>query len=160
MKIMLDSNAYDKVIATPDLLSELERVIAEGRVELVSTHIQDDELDKVPDSAKKEALKKILTRNVPTTEFVIGTSRIGQAKIGVGESCGIRYADIQRGNPKHIEDALIALAAAAEADVLVTEETRLFKKVRTASTTLQVWKFVDLENYIKGLKGKQIGYTQ
>jgi hypothetical protein len=43
------------------------------------------------------------------------------------------------GNPKHAEDALIASTAAAAADVLVTNETRLTSKIKRAEFPVSVW---------------------
>lgn len=75
-------------------------------------------------------------------------SDLGLACLGNGEAGGLHYEEIQKGNPQHIEDALIALAAAKEADILVTDDKRLGKKVKAAASTLQVWCFADLVAYI------------
>jgi len=153
-RIMLDSNIFDNVAATPGLTDDLRALEKGGELEIVSTHVQDDQLKNIPDLAKRKAVLAIPRRIVPTTEFVLGTSRLDQACLGDGEAGGIYYDDIQINNPKHVEDALIALAAAREVDVLVTHDKQLSKKIKAAATNLQVWVFHDLIAYVDGLKRK------
>jgi hypothetical protein len=46
---------------------------------------------------------------------------------------------VMGGNPNHAEDGLIASTAAAAADVLVTNETRLASKINRAGLSVEVW---------------------
>ena len=55
---------------------------------------------------------------------------------------GHRRANIHvrvAGNPNHAEDALIASTAAGEADVLVTNDSRLAAKIQRERVQVQVW---------------------
>lgn len=148
---------FDKIAATPGLTDDLEALTKAGELEIVSTHVQDDELRRISNLVKRGAVLRIPRRIVPTTEVVLGVSRFGLARFGSGEAGGVRYDDIQIGNPRHIEDALIGLAAAHEADVLVTDEDRLAKKVKVAATTLQVWNFARLVGHIEKVKKQRAG---
>lgn len=154
MRIMLDSNVFDKVAAKPEIIHDLGLLTRTGELEIVSTHIQDDQLKKIPDRTKRDAVLGIPGRIVPTTEFVLDVSDLELSCLGNGEAGSLHYEDIRRGNPRHIEDALIALAAAHEADVLVTDDKRLGKKVKATASALQVWVSADLVAYIEDLKGR------
>ena len=52
------------------------------------------------------------------------------------------------GNPKHAEDALIAATAVGEADVFVTNETRLASKIRHAGFAVDVWPWDRFVNWL------------
>ena len=41
---MLDSNIFDEIIKTPGLAGQLRSLTASGRLDIVVTHVQEDEL--------------------------------------------------------------------------------------------------------------------
>jgi len=59
---------------------------------------------------------------------------------------------VQGGNPKHSEDALIAATAELEADVLVTNDGQLKRRLRksqqTRASPIQIWKFEDFRQFV------------
>ncbi|HEU4831672.1 MAG TPA: hypothetical protein VFU18_03100 [Actinomycetota bacterium] len=44
LRVMLDSNIFDEIIKTPGLAGQLRSLTASGRLDIVVTHVQEDEL--------------------------------------------------------------------------------------------------------------------
>jgi hypothetical protein len=152
IKIMLDSNVHDKVIAVPGFVDRMRAAIETGHIKIVTTHIQRDELGRIPDPAKRSAALDVPGTVTATAGAIWNVSRWDQARFGEGAS-DIKYTDIFKGNPRDIEDALITITAASEADVLVTQETgKLLKRILATGSKLAVWDFERLRRYIDGLE--------
>jgi hypothetical protein len=139
MRIMLDSNVHDLVLADQVALSVIKQRIADGRLTLVSTHVQRDELSLAPEP-KREALLAIygMAEKVSTTGAVWDVSKWDESSWG-SDAVNASIVAHMAGNTKHAEDALIAATAADEADVLVTNETRLASKIQRAGISVEVW---------------------
>lgn len=148
---MFDSNIYDKVIADEALFSQLRSLVDSNQLEIVSTHVQLDELGKIEDDAKRESALAVPSTIVPSMGFVLDVSRLDMACLDGGDPGIIEYEQIQKGNPKHIEDALIALTAHHEAAVLVTEDNNLTNKIKATKTTLTLWKFEEFKSFVSSL---------
>jgi hypothetical protein len=130
---MLDSNVFDHLLKDAQVCGLLEELVDSGRVTLLSTHVQRDELAaKTDDLEKRAALLEChdrLTRSVPTGAFVLDVSRFDAARFGpaVGEAA---FDDVLRtpragrrdGMPGHTNDALITDTALAEDAILVSSE--------------------------------------
>jgi predicted nucleic acid-binding protein len=152
IRIMLDSNVHDEVIAVPGFVDRMRVAIATGHIEIVTTHIQKDELARIPDPFKRVATLDVPGTITSTAGAVWGVSRWDQARYGEGTS-DIKYTDIFKGNSRDIEDALIAITAASEADVLVTQEKKtLVNRILVAGSKLAVWDFERLRRYIECLE--------
>jgi len=151
MVFLIDSQIYDKIVADTDFQRRLEALLAAGRFRMLSTHVQEDEINQTPNVAKRAALQSVNTEKVPTMGVVVGVSQIDQARISSDEVKGLRFEEIRRGNLKHTEDALIATTAAQEADVLVTDDITLQKRVRSQPTKIEVWDFEQFKNYVDSL---------
>jgi hypothetical protein len=136
---MLDSNVHDLIVANPRIRDAINRRINSGALKLITTHVQRDELSSAP-ADKREALLCIYGQamSVHTSGAVWGVSNWGAAKYGSPNETSSINA-IMSGNRRHAEDALIASTADGEADVLVTDETRLHSKIRRAGFTVKVW---------------------
>ena len=152
MRIMIDTNIYDSLIDDNKTLKLVEQLVAEGLVKLLTTHIQEDEVEQTKATDKREKLKNVsITNKIGTSVFVIGTSRIGEAGLGSGTENGVEFTRIQKFNSKHTNDAIIAVTTAKEADVLVTEDTKLREKIKAQSTTLETWDYKQFTDYINSL---------
>ena len=55
---MLDSNIFDQIIDTPDLVDHLRSLTASGRPDIVVTHVQEDELARIQDTEKSRAIQQ------------------------------------------------------------------------------------------------------
>jgi len=139
MRIMLDSNVHDLVAADQAVLTAIRQRIADGRLKLVSTHVQRDELSGAPEQ-KRAALLAIyeLSEKVSTTGAVWDVSSWDECNWGT-EEVNASIVALMAGNTKHAEDALIAATAAGEADILVTNEIRLASKIQRAGFSVKVW---------------------
>lgn len=125
-RFLLDSNIHDKLIGEPDLLPVLARHVAEGRMELLSTHVQADEIAETPDPRRASALMEVPVKQVETSGIVFGVSRFGQARFAESEP----LEKLRRGNLAHTKDALIANTARLEGATLVTEDRTLASRAR------------------------------
>jgi hypothetical protein len=152
IKVMLDSNVHDEVIAVPGFSDRLRRAIVAGDIQIVTTHVQRDELERIADPVKRAAALDVPGAVTATAGAVWSVSRCDQAKYGEGDG-DIKYAEIFKGNPRDIEDALIAITAASEVDVLVTQEkTKLPSRILATGSKLKVWDFDRLRRYVDDLE--------
>ena len=116
LRVMLDSNIFDEIIKTRGLAGQQRSLTASGRLDIVVTHVQEDELAGIQAAEKRRAIQQVPRRVVPTSVFVVGVSRLGQARLGEGQEGGLEYDTLHGENPKRVHDAVIALTAAAEAE--------------------------------------------
>jgi hypothetical protein len=67
MRIMLDSNIYDRIIEAPDFVDLLERAVTRGQMVMLFTHIQettaDTEADILVTGEKKRLPNRIRDAN-------------------------------------------------------------------------------------------------
>ena len=146
LRVMLDSNIFDEIIKTPGLAGQLRSLTASGRLDIVVTHVQEDELAGIQAAEKRRAIQQVPRRSIPTAVFVLDVSRLGQARLGEGHEGGLEYDTLDGENPKRVRDAVIALTAAAEAEdveAFVTVDDRLARRVSAKAKTLKVWNFTE-----------------
>lgn len=148
MRIMLDTMIYDLIVATPGMTDRLNQLSREGKVILLCTHIQEDQLANIPDQKKRSAVAAIVRKKVSTSGAVYGASKYGQATYGDGSPGGVSISDVRSPSGKHAPDALIATTAAQHADVLVTEDNRLANRMRSLPSPCQIWGFGELKQYV------------
>jgi hypothetical protein len=132
---MCDANIYDKIVGDDEVLRRLDR--DDCPVRIVATHVQDDEHAQIPDEQKRQAFVRSPRRRVPTADFVIGFSRLDQARLGGGAAHDVVQGQAKPG--KHSRDGLIAGTAATDADVLVTEDGRLRRRAQEAGVAVWAW---------------------
>lgn len=81
LKCMFDTNVFNRIV---DGIIPIESLI--GRVIAYSTHIQRDELNNTKDEERRTALaivfSDIVSEAASTDSFVIGVSRLGEARLG------------------------------------------------------------------------------
>jgi hypothetical protein len=148
LRVMLDSNIFDEIIKTPGLAGQLRSLTASGRLDIVVTHVQEDELAGIQDIEKRRAIQQMPRRLIPTAVSVLDVSRLGQARLGEGHEGGLEYDTLHGENPKRVRDAVIALTAAAETedvDAFVTVDDRLARRVRAKPKALKVWNFTEFQ---------------
>ena len=148
MKFMLDTQIYDLIIAVPGLVDRINRLTAEGKITILCTHIQNDELADTPDEHKRAEVSRINRLQVTTAGAVYGISKSGGATSGDGSSSGISLDQIRSLSKRHTKDALVATTAGRDADVLVTEDKRLANRVSATSVSCEVWSFEQFKTYV------------
>lgn len=132
-KMMLDTNQYDRLLAAPDTYEKLLSLVSIGKIELLTTHIQRDEITAVEEPGKKARLAALLAhaRMIPTRGAIFDISRFDLARFGDDDDHKliehIRGAAWERKS----EDALIAATAAKDADVFVTDDKSLARRLKS-----------------------------
>jgi len=125
IKVILDSNIFDHILRGNLKIDEGLR----NQFEFYITHLQVDEMNRCPDQEKRAKLflfmGKILPIIIPTSTFVLGKSRLGEARLGDG----IIFEELRNGNIKNTEDALIGETAIKENLTWVTEDKTLKNRV-------------------------------
>ena len=120
---MLDTNIYDLITARPGFGARLHRAVRAGTIDILRTRVQEEEIARIPDAAKRAAMRAIPGRSIPTVSPAPG--------------------------PWPTEDALIAMTAAAGAEVLVTEDRELRARVEATTSRLEVWRFDQLVAFVE-----------
>jgi hypothetical protein len=121
-RYVIDTNIHDLIADTPGANALVQRLVAAGRIELIVTHLQQDELSNAS-PARRQKLREIPTTQVPTADFILGVSRLDHARLGDGQ-----VLEAVRGTPTHTIDGEIAATAALEGAWLVTEDRRLARR--------------------------------
>jgi hypothetical protein len=134
---MADSCVIDRFVEDDDKGRGLMRAIDDGRLELVTTHVQGTENERTPDPLKRARLAAVPRVEVGASVCVLGHWRLGVDRLGNGEV----YKHIAR-SPKDVEDGMIADTAVAEGLPLVTEDARLRKRALEVGAV--VWRVDDL----------------
>jgi rRNA-processing protein FCF1 len=120
-QFLIDSHIHDRIIDVPSALDLVTKLVRNGTIRLLTTHVQADELARTPDEQRRAALMAVPAERVLAYGFVLDTSRLDEARLG--ESGPIE--SLRRGNPVHTEDALIGASAQYENATLVTEDRTL-----------------------------------
>lgn len=125
---MLDTMIFDHVVADAPLFEAVKEAAEAGRITIVTTHVQEDQIAAIPDADKREAILRIPRSIVPTTGFAMGVSRLGMAGL-TNEETSATLERIGQRHLKTVKDALIAASASSRADALVTEDNTLRKRI-------------------------------
>src|SRR5437764_869117 len=98
---------HDHLADDAVVLKLAKDLVERGIVVLLTTHIQHDEISRIPDAQRVERLLQVPVERVPTFGAVYGVSVYGEATYGEPEA----FESLHRGNPDDTEDALIATTA-------------------------------------------------
>jgi hypothetical protein len=134
---------FDLLAESDGRLETVRELVERGELELVETHVQRDEHSRITDPEKRARVRSVPTRSTPTWGFVLGTSRLGEARLGPAEP----IEGVCRGNLDHAEDALIASTALFDGCTLVTNDRRLTNRARKLG--VDVWSGDQLLAYLK-----------
>lgn len=140
---LLDTNAYDPLAGDPEARFLVTAACQQGRVELLMTHVQWDELCKIADGGKRTLATTIPFVIVATYGLILDTSRVGLARLGEQD----KIEAIRNYKDKHSRDALLATTALMEGAVLVTNDRRLTNFARRE--TVEVWSSGDFVKYLR-----------
>jgi predicted nucleic acid-binding protein len=153
---MIDTNIFDAILEAPTSVALLNDLTNRGKLVIMVTHVQADEIAAMSEAKreKREALQNIagelITTTLPTSGAIWGVTKWGQGMFGDGTD-ELRIGDIMRSNSKDAQDALIAITAAAHADVLVTNEEALPRRIRAKGATLEVLNFEHFLERVRAL---------
>jgi hypothetical protein len=134
-RFILDSMIHDKLIDEPEILERLATLVEARSVEVLSTHVQRDQLARTPDAERAERLGAVPVKQVPTYGMVADVWRAGEARVSEDEP----FQSLREGNLKHTEDALIAATAQYEDAILVTEDRTLKSRAHGQGISVMNW---------------------
>lgn len=129
---MIDTMVFDALHADPPGREAVLAAIAAGRLRLVTTHVQERQLADIRDPVRRKALQRLPREVVPTSAPILAVARDGRPRMAPSpETRALRIG------PRHVADHVIAEAARAHADLLVTEDRRLAEEATGAG--LETW---------------------
>ena len=150
---MFDTTGYNALTVNPEVFERLRALAEKGAIAVLRTHVQEDELRNTKSEAKRADLLDVyhaLGSEVPTSGGIWNVSRWNRSRWGNGAG-DVKLADVVSENRRHLEDALTAATAAAEVDVLVTDDRRLTNRIRATTSRVEVWRFERFEAYLRSL---------
>jgi hypothetical protein len=134
MKYLLDTCVFNWIVNGTHAPSDLP--VGDYLV----THIQRDEIEKVSDEGRRNALLGAFdlceAEQVPTGVFVVGVSRVGQAAVGDGGAYHRIFTMLSsmdsrnRKHQSHMADAIIGATAHARQVGLVTADADFFQVMK------------------------------
>ena len=155
LEYMFDTNAFDEVLKSEEISVES---LAQCGATFFATHIQLDEINKIPthheDMARKRKqvrdLYRQLFREVPTESFVFDISRFGVAKLSDGRLYDQLHSALDEFKKKdnNSQDALIGETAIKNNFVLVTQDKNFRKVVQEYGG-----KSISFGDFVKRLHG-------
>ena len=138
-RYLLDSNIFDKLVDEPGASEIAKRAAASGTTELITTHVQADEIAATSNVARREQLLVALSlaRQEPTLGFVLGYSRLGEARLSESEP----FESLRAGDDRltRTRDALISSTAQYEGATLVTEDADMRARASAAGIPAIGW---------------------
>jgi hypothetical protein len=149
--IMLDSNVHDLVAKDATLKALIEQCQRDGRIRVLSTHIQADQLAAIP--AERDIGQAVAVRSdhIPTSAAAWDVSRWDEAHWG-SDAANNAFNKLAIGNPKHAADALIGVTALSEADILVTNEKKGFRnRFARLGSNVRVMSTMEFHAFLKTL---------
>jgi hypothetical protein len=154
-RVVIDSCSVDPLADIPGAYEAVRQAIDSGELEILYTHVTIDEAAATPDLEKRRLKLNDLTtlgRPVTTGAFIIGRSRLEQARLTDEPGAATVEALGSNRLGKHGEDALIAITAQVEGCALLTEEKRRLRR-RAAAHGIEVLNCEELFNEI-GFQGR------
>jgi predicted nucleic acid-binding protein len=149
LQILADTNIYDAVAADPKLKQLIEQCMAAGLIGFKITHIQFGQLEKIPANRDIGQSAAINAERTGVSVFLTDYSRAGEDRLASAETSAA-FAAIQKGNPKHTEDAMIGATAIAEANILVTNDTTFRKRFEAIGSLVKVMSSAEFKAYLTG----------
>lgn len=140
--MMIDTMVFDALHDDPAGREAVLAAIRHGELDLLTTHVQEDQIAAIRDPARRKALQQLPRTVVPSSVIVEGVTRTGRARVSPRNPYS-RMREV-----RHFQDSLIADATAARADLLVTDDRRLAREAYELGN--DVWSSADLLDWAKG----------
>lgn len=135
MRVMLDANVFDRLERDDEAVSELEN---RRDLRLIVSEIQLQQLSAIPDVDRKARYMELASRLCATVSAASVRPEVPPAAGSIVTAVPAIPAD------RHEPDRLIAAAASARCDLLVTDDKGLLRYAGTAGVRAVDWKhFVD-----------------
>ena len=154
LRVMIDTNVVDALSSDPDTLSMVKRLQASGAIQLLITHLQEDELAKAPPRVCETAMTLDLIM-LHTSGLVWDLSKWGRSDwpdATTKQQLGRVQGDKGKG---HWADTLMSVTAIGAADVFVTKDKDAGNAARriVAEDVLKllVWDYADFVGHVETL---------
>ena len=157
LRAMIDTNIFDALACDPDTFAAVIGLQKRGAIQLLITHLQEDQLAKAPPFIRK-TVKALNPNTVGTDGAVWDVSKWDKAKRAdkLTERRLTRVQGKKRPTLEHWSDSLISVTAMRGADVLVTNDKDAGKAAKRIAKRdglkLQVWAYADLVGLIMKLQ--------
>lgn len=139
LRVMIDSNIYDK-IAEDNLQGKITALCRRGSIEVLTTHIQLDELSNVLDDHYRSQLRSVEASCVPTDVIAWDVSRWDECKWG-NRAANSLFTELKGDKSKRIRDAIIGTTAENIADIIVTEDVSFSNGLRRVAPNVEVYRY-------------------
>lgn len=153
LRIAPDTDAINRIADSPEILKELQTAVCNSRLILISNHVVKDQLFATSDHERRNHLLRVYDalpiREVKTSGGIWGISKWGESMWGDSSLTGLSINDARTPGRGGAHDALIGITAADNADVLVTDDAALRKKLITNKSACAVWSFSDLCKFLR-----------
>jgi hypothetical protein len=138
MKVLLDSNIYDKLSVDPEACARIEKLIHSGDLQILVSPTVYDELSRSPFNG----IPSFFPVNYVGESVLVAGGR-------VGDRCGTGYVLKKHlGKSRKIRDAFIADVAATDAEYLVSEDNPLKNRLNAIQSRCQGIDFFAFINLI------------
>jgi rRNA-processing protein FCF1 len=143
-RFLVDTMIFDLIVGTKGADRLVFDLHGGAEIQFLVTHVQEDELSEIRDADKRRRIAAIPRKVVATYGFVLGTSRLGMARLGDDAPIeAIREPNWR----KYTNDALIAVTAQYENATLVTNERRLLNRARR-ELGIEAWNWESFHQYL------------
>ena len=145
-RIELDTMAVNRVADQPSLLSQINEAASRGCLVIIGNPMVRYELEQTKNTNRRNVLLTAwdaLPRQdvLATASFYDDGLNYGESYYGDGSHTGLPLQEARTNGRGGARDAVIATTAAGQADVLVTDDIALTKKVRDSKAACEVWNF-------------------
>jgi predicted nucleic acid-binding protein len=146
-RIICDSNIHDVLAADLKLKRLVDQAQADALIDVMTTHIQFDELAAVPAERDIGQTGSLTANRILTEVFVLDHSRLGEARLG-SETSNAAFMELQGNSFKNTNDAIIGATALAHTDILVTNDVRFTNRFRKLAGSVQVMSSKEFGEYL------------
>jgi hypothetical protein len=153
MRIAIDANAVDHLLDSPAALEVIRTAVQRLGFIFIGNHVVRDQVAATPNAGRRDALLAVYDalpkKDVLTHGGYYGISGYGQARYGDESGTGMSLSHVKTSGQGGAHDALIATTASGEADVLVTDDDQLTKKMRAKGAKCEVQTFQQFLSFIE-----------
>src|SRR3989344_6212726 len=150
-KVMFDTNVNDAVAQDGECRSLLIWALEQNKIELITTHIQIDQINEIKDQGKRFDIYTIngFAGTTTTQGFISGLSRLNWASLSLETDILDEYLGSRKRNKRNLSDALIASTAQKKCDIFVTNDKSLYRK---AQRNIKTFRSFEFRNFLRKLK--------
>jgi len=145
---MLDTNIFDKLLVDSLTVERLKRLVMCGKIQLLITSVQVNQIEKIADEAKRSALLTLLSElslNKLFVEYAPYSYAYGECYGGLSPYAILDHERFVT-SQGHIEDAMIAATASStkyELDYVVTDDDRFRRKLNAQGLSTKAIRYGD-----------------